>query len=232
MSCSAPRWSGINTVVEKLLRSPIRTTQREGKIFYRHICMKKKKSHYHKQPKPVQPHLRVRLQSCFFDITYIFLNKECYLNRKRVAKSYCILYTCKCIFYIFASICVQVCSIFLLFRGGWEVWARLGIVSLFTCVINSISFERYKTNLVPSFLPALSGSTCIISLANHYNTSVDAAIVRRLWRDDQVECMREECGVVCRKMSLSFSWFCLVPGWLGVKGRQVFFFLCHLPSCS
>lgn len=65
-------------------------------------------------------------------------------------------------------------------------------MSLFTCVINSISFERYKTNLVPSFLPALSGSTCIISLANHYNTSVDAAIVRRLWRDDQVECMRED----------------------------------------
>lgn len=176
--------------------------------------MKKKKSHYHEQPKPVQPHLRVRLQSCFFDITYIFLNKECYLNRKRVAKSYCILYTCKCIFYIFASICVQVCSIFLLFGGGREVWARLGIVSLFTCVINSISFERYKTNLVPSFLPALSGSTCIISLANHYNTSVDAAIVRRLWCDDQVECMREEWGMVCRKCCCHFHGsVALLVGW-------------------
>lgn len=39
-----------------------------------------------------------------------------------------------------------------------------------------ISFKNTKTNLVPSFLPALSSSTCIISLANQYNTSVDAAI--------------------------------------------------------
>lgn len=32
---------------------------------------------------------------------------------------------------------------------------------------------------MPSFLPALSSSTCIISLANQYNTSVDAAKVQR-----------------------------------------------------
>lgn len=87
-------------------------------------------------------------------------------------------------------------------------------MSLFTCVINSISFERYKTNLVPSFLPALSGSTCIISLANHYNTSVDAAIVRRLWRDDQVECMREDEEWFAEKCCCHFHGsVALLVGW-------------------
>lgn len=106
------------------------------------------------------------------------------------------------------------CSIFLLFGGGREVWARLGIVSLFTCVINGISFEGYKTNLVPSFLPALSGSTCIISLANHYNTSVDAAIVQRPWCDDQVECMRGERGAVCRKENVAVTFMIPSRSWL------------------
>lgn len=43
---------------------------------------------------------------------------------------------------------------------------------------------------MPSFLPALSSSTCIISLANQYNTSVDAAIVQRLGSDFQEECLK------------------------------------------
>lgn len=71
-----------------------------------------------------------------------------------------------------------------------KVSARLGIVSLFTCV-TTVFLLKYKTNLVPSFLPALSGSTCIISLANHYNTSVDAALVQRPESDFQVECLKE-----------------------------------------
>lgn len=43
-SCSAPRWPGINTVVEKLLRSPIHTTWRgKKKIIYRYIYIRRKK---------------------------------------------------------------------------------------------------------------------------------------------------------------------------------------------
>lgn len=56
---------------------------------------------------------------------------------------YCILYTCKCIFYIFASICVQVCSIFQGLSHFWEgLQLGRGIVSLFTCVTYSISFKN------------------------------------------------------------------------------------------
>lgn len=61
-----------------------------------------------------------------------------------------------------------------------RVSARSGIVSLFTCV-TTVFLSKHKTNLVPSFLPALSSSTCIISLANQYNTSVDTAIESGGW---------------------------------------------------
>lgn len=78
-----------------------------------------------------------------------------------------------------------------------KVSARSGIVSLFTCV-TTVFLLKHKTNLVPSFLPALSSSTCIISLANQYNTSVDAAIVQSLEGDFQVERL---------KVVLSAEWF-------------------------
>lgn len=71
-----------------------------------------------------------------------------------------------------------------------KVSARLGIVSLFTCV-TTVFLLKHKTNLVPSFLSALLGSTCIISLANHNNTSVDAAIVQRLESDFPLESLKE-----------------------------------------
>lgn len=54
---------------------------------------------------------------------------------------------------------------------------------------------KHKTNLVPSFLPALLGSTCMISFANHYNTSVDTAIVQKLESDFQVKCLKELRGL-------------------------------------
>lgn len=127
---------------------------------------------------PVEPHACSRLWSCSFDINIYFLNEECYLTSQRVMKTYCILYTCKCIFYIFASICVQVCSIFQDLSHFWGGLTRSGIVSLFTCV-TTVFLSKHKTNLVPSFLPAPSGSTCVISLAEQYNTSV----VQRLESD-------------------------------------------------
>lgn len=92
-----------------------------------------------------------------------------------------------------------------------------------------ISFEKYKTNLVPSFLPALSGSTCIISLANHYNTSVDAAIVQRLWRDYQVECLKECGGEFAESVVLIFE-FCCVHSWLGKQTNLFFNILSSAPK--
>lgn len=93
-----------------------------------------------------------------------------------------------------------------------KVSARLGVVSLFTCV-STVFLLKYKTNLVPSFLPALSGSACIISSANHYNTSVDAALVQRLESDFPVECVNRmpSGSQKCCYHILSFAVF--MVGW-------------------
>lgn len=135
---------------------------------------------------PVQPHVRVRLRSYFFDITYIFLNEECYLLVRGLQKL-TVYYTRVNVFSIYLLLFVYRCVLF--FKASpifGEVSARSGIVSLFTCV-TTVFLSKHKTNLVPSFLPALSSSTCIISLANQYNTSVDAALVqisrRYVWRN-------------------------------------------------
>lgn len=115
----------------------------------------------------------------------------------------------------FLYICFYLCTGVFYFSpvSGGRFQVRLGIVSLFTCVTTVFLLKNTKTNLVPSFLPALSGSTCIISLANHYNTSVDAAIVQRLWRDYQVECLKECRGEFAKSVVL-ISEFCCVHGWL------------------
>lgn len=135
----------------------------------------------------------VRLRSCFFDITYIFLNEECYLNSQKVTKL-TVYYTRVNVFSIYLLLFVYRCVLFFKTSPVFgKVSARSGIVSLFTCV-TTVFLSKHKTNLVPSFLPALSSSTCIISLANQYNTSVDAAIVQRLESDFQAECLKvSEC---------------------------------------
>lgn len=151
-------------------------------------------------------------RSCFYDITYIFLNDECYLNSQRVTKL-TVYYTRVNVFSIYLLLFVYRCVLF--FKTSpvfWKVSARSGIVSLFTCV-TTIFLLKHKTNLVPSFLPALWSSSCIISLANQYNTSVDAAIVQRLESDFQVECLK---GTEWSEEVLwSYLGFCCIHGWLG-----------------
>lgn len=96
-----------------------------------------------------------------------------YYTRVNVFSIYLLLFVYRCVLFFKAA------PIF------GKVSARSGIVSLFTCV-TTVFLSKHKTNLVPSFLPDLSSSTCIISLANQYNTSVDAAIVQRLESDFQL----------------------------------------------
>lgn len=100
-----------------------------------------------------------------------------YYTRVNVFSIYLLLFVYRCVLFFKTS------SIF------GKVSARSGIVSLFTCV-TTVFLSKHKTNLVPSFLPALSSSTCIISLANQYNTSVDTAIVQRLESDFHVRCLK------------------------------------------
>lgn len=101
-----------------------------------------------------------------------------------------VYYTCVNVFSIYLLLFVYRCVIFFKTSPVFgKVSARSGIVSLFTCV-TTVFLSKHKTNLVPSFLPALSSSTCIISLASQYNTSVDAAIVQRLESHFQVECVK------------------------------------------
>lgn len=54
----------------------------------------------------------------------------------------------------------------------------------------SISFQTELTLCQASYLH-FSGSTCIITLANHYDTSVDAAVVQRLENPFQAEHLKE-----------------------------------------
>lgn len=150
---------------------------------------------------------------CFFDITYIFLNEKCYLTSQRVMKL-TVYYTRVNVFSIYLLLFVYRCVLF--FKTSpifGRVSARSGIVSLFTCV-TTIFLSKHKTNLVPSFLPALSSSTCIISLANQYNTSVDAAIVQRQESDFQVKCLKVTVvlkGVVIISWVLLYSWLAGKP---------------------
>lgn len=126
-----------------------------------------------------------------------FLNEEYKRNRKRVEKL-TVYYTCVNVFSIYLLLFVYRCCIFFKTSPVFEkVSARLGIVSLFTCV-TTVFLLKHKTNLVPSLLSALSGSTCIINLANHYNTLVDAAIVQTLEKEFQVECVKE-CQLALKK---------------------------------
>lgn len=50
-----------------------------------------------------------------------------------------------------------------------------------------ISFKTEKLTLCQASYLHFQAVTCIISLANQYNTSVDAAIAQRLKSDFQVE---------------------------------------------
>ena len=166
-------------------------------------------NHSHEWPIPVQPHVCVRLRSCFFDITYIFLNEEWYLNRG--IRKLTVYYTCVNVFSIYLLLFVYRCVLF--FRTSpvfGKVSARSGIVSLFTCV-TTVFLLKHKTNLVPSFLPALSSSSCIISLANQYNTSVDAAIVQR--RGEWFS--RWNVWEWSETVLWSYLGSCCVHGWLG-----------------
>lgn len=119
-----------------------------------------------------------------------------YYTRVNVFSIYLLLFVYRCVLFFRTS------PIF------GKVSARSGIVSLFTCV-TMVFLLKHKTNLVPSFLPALSSSICIISLANQYNTSVDAAIVQRLRRDFQVECLsgsKRWCDHMLGSAVFMFGW--------------------------
>lgn len=58
----------------------------------------------------------------------------------------------------------------------------------------SISFQTELTLCQASYLH-FSGSICIITSANHYNTSVDAAVVQRLENPFQTERLKERWSV-------------------------------------